>query len=235
MKRIVFDPTPLVLLRPDAEKPINSVRLGNAWWWDERIWATIVSALIHVWIFLFLWNLDVHYSAGAKAGISEVRTILIFEDAKIATNVTSVPPVDPVLSGKSGDIKAEIEGATVRSDEIPDAAPNRIGELHLEGGTDTASTKPLDLSLPDGVVLREEVSAQRKPWERRKVLEVESTRFAGEWAPDGDAAADLAWRSKSAAFLMSVFGGGAKPCTAYERRQRHPRCVPDNARQEDIE
>jgi len=221
---------PFGYLRPSPANIVDRATLRLSWHHDERVWATIGSIFIHAGIVLFLFNFDVRVLAQVNAGAGEVRTFLVFEDIKFAPKLPPSPSATPLSSGKSAQNIASSEYAAPQSVKMPVVARDPGVELRLDGVpetveiTETAGRAALDLSLPEGLVVHQEESfPERKPWERRQALEVESTRFAGEWAPDGDAASDLAWRYKSAAFLMSVFGGGAKPCTSDERRQRHPR------------
>lgn len=242
MKRTALGWPPFSCLRPSSADTVHRPAPRLFWHDLERVWATIGSLLIHVGLVLFLLNFDGRASAQLNAVAGESRMLLVFEDITFVPKLPSSPTPTSLPSGMSAETITSPGGVARQSVERPVSARDSAVELDLdempeaEGNTEIVGRTALDLSLPEGQVAPQAGAfPERKPWERRQALEVETTRFAGDWAPDDDAAADLAWRSKTAAFIMSVFGGGAKTCTSEERRQRHPRCVPDHARQEDIQ
>ena len=98
-----------------------------------------------------------------------------------------------------------------------------------------ASGNALDLHLRTVPGSKDATAAPaRKPWERPTALVVESTRFASDYAPDGNLVKQLAFHSKAAAIVLGMLGALAEPCTDDDRRQRLARCVPDAAPQEDF-
>jgi hypothetical protein len=52
------------------------------------------------------------------------------------------------------------------------------------------------------------------------------TRFEERWITQGDAIAQAAWRHKSVAIALSLFGGGGHICTEEDKRRRMRGCSP---------
>ena len=57
-------------------------------------------------------------------------------------------------------------------------------------------------------------------------MEYVPTRFEERWITQGDAIAQAAWRHKSVAIALSLFGGGGHICTEEDKRKRMRECSP---------
>ena len=82
--------------------------------------------------------------------------------------------------------------------------------------------RPLDLSLPEGhAPIRFDAP---DPMASRADLDPRTTRFAADWATDGDAVEKLKEDSVVARTLLGLFGG-RDPCTDKAIRERRDGCV----------
>jgi hypothetical protein len=180
----------------------------------QRLWVALAVLGLHGLFLLFLWK----HTRPLPAGDTTV-TLLVFEFA---------PASKPVLPPPKREV-APVAPAVRRMAIAPTPAQAPTS-TESATATQTSPAPRLHLRLPEGVGSITS-QAERQPWERPQALATDTTQFDAAWAPDGDFADDLAWRSPTAALVMAVLGRRI-PCTDDERRQRLPRCVPQNARNE---
>jgi len=75
----------------------------------------------------------------------------------------------------------------------------------------------------------------RGAFERPPALEVERTRFATAWVPEGDALRQASFHSAAVGVLTGAFGGPPRRCSEIERRLRKPDCLPLHGVEDDDE
>lgn len=85
--------------------------------------------------------------------------------------------------------------------------------------------RTLRLALPD--TLTAITIAPADPLARRASIDYTPTRFDRQWASDGNAVEQLAWRHEAVAMALAAFGGNRHICTDEDKRQRMRGCAPD--------
>ncbi|WP_145985514.1 hypothetical protein [Marilutibacter maris] len=125
------------------------------------------------------------------------------------------PPVaaSPVTVRRSAEAVASPEPSATRG----------ISAVFLPASSEPATPRrPLDLSVPER---REPIGFDRPdPLASRASLDPRRTRFADDWATDGDAVEKLKEDSRVARTLLGLFGG-RDTCTEQAIRERRDDCV----------
>jgi hypothetical protein len=108
------------------------------------------------------------------------------------------------------------------SSTLAKRGPARLRQVTRES---VPSTKTLRLTLPDAYTAV--TIAPADPLSRRASLDYAPTRFNRQWASDGNAVEQFAWRHAAVAMALAAFGGNRHICTDEDKRQRMRGCAPD--------
>lgn len=185
------------------------------WNRDFRPWAALSVLLIHAAVAYWLSNFGAGTARNvARHAIAPWVLQVVFLPARAAReHGHKATTTQPKTMHETSDV------AIIRTVSTLD------GKVRAPVGTaiDQKGTEPLRLQLPDAPVV---VIGARDPLSRPTPVEYVPTRFEGRWITQGDAIAQAAWRHKSVAIALSLFGGGGHICTEDDKRRRMRGCSP---------
>ncbi|WP_237053639.1 hypothetical protein [Marilutibacter chinensis] len=164
------------------------------------------------WWLLFRFQLQVPMSANVD------------DEPVLLVRFISRAPTEPEVGTTAA--PAAVSPARARIAHTPESpsrpVPGETSAVFLPSGDTPAPQRPLDLSVPGS----DEPTgfARPDPLASRATLDPRSTRFADDWATDGDAVEKLKEDSVVARTLLGLFGG-RDSCTAKAIRERRRDCV----------
>jgi hypothetical protein len=198
--------------RRETRYPIITIFDWNR---DFRPWAVLGVLLIHAGLAHWL----MHFGAGASriASAQDVDPLVL--------QIVFLPARGPREHGPSVRTTRTVPAHKPRDAMDNRNAPAFNGKAPAQAAVaaDHAGTKPLRLELPESPTV---VIGSRAPWSRPTRVEYVPTRFDQRWVAQGDALTQAAWRHKSVAIALSLFGGGGYICTEEDKRKRMRGCSP---------
>ncbi|MBB1059720.1 hypothetical protein [Marilutibacter spongiae] len=180
---------------------------------DERAWIALGVLLLHAWA--VSWLLSARHALPRPEALGEDVTQVHFirpAPAPVARDPATPVPVHGDAPRPSGQVPLVPPTAST-------PAPGESGLAVVE----LPRTPPSTLSLPDDYVPID-FQADNGVARRATILDPGTTRFADDWATDGDLVEKLKEDHVAVRVALGLFGG-RDTCTREAIRQRRADCV----------